>query len=79
MKKHIAKRLDKENHLYRGKVIALYPHIPSGYHGRYRVIGKWFSYLADAKKAVDDLCEEKGISSFMNDEEVALIVADYKI
>lgn len=76
--KHVAKRLDKENHLYRGKVIVLYPHIPSGYHGRYRVIGKRFSYIADAKKAVDLRCEEEGVESFMNAEEVAQMIENYK-
>ena len=77
-KKHAVKRLDSENGLYRGKVIELCSHIPTGYSGRYK-IGRIqrFSTQKQAKEYIDNLCMEKGIDSFMNQEQIKQFIAEW--
>lgn len=79
IKHFVAYRLDSENALYRGKVIELRNHIPTGYHGRYKVgIKHMFSTQKQAKEYIDSLCLERGIDSFMSTKETNTTIAEWK-
>lgn len=74
---HKTLRLDKCTCLYRGKEIELREHISTGYGGRYRVGRHSFTTQKEAKSWVDKLCSDKGIESFMTDEDAKQHKMDY--
>jgi len=75
--KHVCKRLDKNNALYRGKLIELREHIPTGYHGRYRVGFRLYTTQKEAKDYIDSLCLNYGKESFMTNEETKQFIEEW--
>lgn len=76
--KHVAKRLDSNNALYRGKVIEMRSHIPTTYAGRY-IVGRngYFTTQKQAKEYIDKLCLERNIESFMDAERTKEFIAEW--
>ena len=77
MAKYVAHRLDSENALYRGKVIELRSHIPTGYDGRYVVGLRRFTTQKQAKAYIDGICLERGIDSFMDSSQEKKFISEW--
>lgn len=67
--KHTATQINRDTKLYRGKEITLNGHIATGYSGRYTTCKHRFTTLKEAKEYIDKLCQQKGINSFMTEQE----------